>query len=575
MRIAIAQVNPTVGDLEQNANMIVQCIEEARRSGASLILFPELALSGCPLEGLLVNRQFLADSRYALDVVATACLEIVALVGFPESSEEKVYNSAAVLARGRVQATYRKMRLSNGTSLQDGSQFACGEERLLVQLPDAAVALSIGEDWLKGEAAPADIVADLSMCPYFRGKAREREERLRAYARENGVLVVSVNGVGGQDGLVFDGHSMVIAPDGSVLCRAPQFESALLVVDVEARQGVSDTDRAARTKSQAKLRTVKVDPGQGMPNCLGCGFSGGIEVSEGGVVPLLTEEEEIYRALCLGTRDFVRKNGFERVVFGLSGGMDSALVACIAVDALGAARVVGVSMPSRYTSEGTRNDARLIASNLGIEFLEIPIGKVFHAYLDVLAPFFAGLAADTTEENIQARIRANYLMALSNKFGWLVLTTGNKSETAVGYATLYGDTAGGFAVIKDVPKTLVYRLARYRNERDPEHPPIPISVFERPPSAELRPGQTDQDSLPPYELLDAIVEAYVAEGKSVEDIIACGFDPAVVDQVVRLIHKNEYKRRQGPPGVRISSGAFGVDYRLPVTNRYRPRFLVS
>ena len=588
MRIVLAQINTTVGDLEGNARRIIECIEEAQRGSADMVVFPELAISGYPPEDLLLKGHFLSDCRHALDIVAGACLETVAVVGYPEGVDDCVHNAAAVLARGRVADVYRKIFLPNYAVFDERRYFVPGGEVLILQTPRAAVAVNICEDiWYPGGPSEeaglggsgdvrAQIVVNLSMSPYHRRKGHEREDMLRQRARDAGTYVVYVNGVGGQDELIFDGHSVVVGPAGELLCRAPQFREALLVMDLDVpREGPVEgcSDASARTARRTPpmkwpVRLATVGPGTRVPNCMGEGFCGDLRAHGASVGEALSEEAEVYEALCLGTADYVNKNRFQRVVIGLSGGIDSALVACIAVDALGSERVVGVSMPSRYSSAGTRVDARLLAQRLGIEFHEIPIEKVFAVYLEALAEAFAGREADVTEENIQARIRGNYLMALSNKFGWLVLTTGNKSETAVGYSTLYGDMAGGFAVIKDVPKTLVYRLSRYRNDRDPVEGPIPETTIDRAPSAELRAEQTDQDSLPPYEVLDRIVEAYVVRDESVEEMVAVGLDRAVVERVVRMIDVNEYKRRQAAPGIRITPKAFGKDRRLPITNRY-------
>lgn len=607
MKIALAQIDSTVGDLEGNAGLVAGAIEEAQRAGVDLVAFPELVISGYPPEDLLLKSHFLRDCTHALSEAATACTETVAVVGLPLAEGGRVYNAAAIIARGRVQTVYRKLLLPNYAVFDEKRYFTPGQEVLVLELPAGRVGINICEDiWYPGgptemaaAGAAAGVVVNTSMSPYHLGKGQEREDMLVIRAREAGAYVVYVNGVGGQDELVFDGHSLVITPQGQVVCRAPQFEQALLVVDLDlsaaaiapqapatpgsaqtpAPSGNAEAPDSAQASGGSEsllqpwpIRVEKVDPGRNLPNCLGTGPQRGIRACAGAVGPPLELEAEVYRALCLGTGDYVDKNRFSRVVIGMSGGIDSALVACIAADALGPQRVVAVSMPSRYTSPGTRSDAKIISENLGIEFMELPIEQVFSCYLEALSGPFQGREPDVAEENIQARIRGNYLMALSNKFGWIVLTTGNKSETAVGYSTLYGDMAGGFAVIKDVPKTLVYRLARYRNSLDPNPDgshPIPESIIVRPPSAELRPDQLDQDSLPPYEVLDRIIDAYVVRDQSVDSIVASGIERREVERVARMIDSNEYKRRQAAPGVRITPKAFGKDRRLPITNRYR------
>ncbi|NLT36196.1 MAG: NAD+ synthase [Gaiellales bacterium] len=591
MKLALAQINPTVGDLEGNSALVARVIEEAQRAGADLVAFPELAISGYPPEDLLLKSHFVRDCAHALAEAATACTSTVAVIGCPLEEDGLVYNVAAVVARGRVQAVYRKILLPNYAVFDEKRYFVPGDEVLILDLPGGCVAVNVCEDiWYAGGPSEAAVaghaaaIVNISMSPYHVGKGHEREQMLAERVRETGVPFAYVNGVGGQDELVFDGHSLVTTHQGEVLCRAPQFQEALVLVDLGlSRQGAelpqAETARHAadagdqRTQDDGDrgrwpVRVVRIDPGCNVPNCMGAAFRTELRASCAGVGDSLPLEAEVYGALCLGVRDYVEKNRFRRVVMGMSGGIDSAFVACVAADALGPERVVAVSMPSRYTSEGTRSDARTVSEALGVEFREIPIEEVFAAYLNSLAGGFAGREPDVTEENIQARIRGNLLMALSNKFGWLVLTSGNKSEMAVGYATLYGDMAGGFAVIKDVPKTLVYRLARYRNTLGSGSGPLPESILTRPPSAELRPDQVDQDSLPPYHVLDRIVEAYVVLDESVEEVVAKGLARDEVERVARMIDLNEYKRRQAAPGVRITPKAFGKDRRLPITNRY-------
>jgi NAD+ synthase (glutamine-hydrolysing) len=577
VRFAIAQVDPTVGDLRGNTDMVISCIEESVRGGAALVAFPELVVSGYPPEDLLLKEHFLHDCRRALDEAATAALQIVALVGVPLLEEGRLFNATAVLAGGRVRGFYRKMRLPNYAVFDEQRYFTPGDRVLVLQTPDARVGVNVCEDiWYPGgpteEAAHgggAEVVINTSMSPYHHGKGRDREAMLSARAADAGAYVVYVNGVGGQDELVFDGQSLVFSPGGELMYRAPQFREALLLVDLDTGEacGTSGRRRAPETREFDLLELMP--PARPCPSCSGTAFRTERRAEPARVEATLDPSAEVYRALCLGVGDYVRKNRFHGVVIGMSGGVDSALTACVAVDSLGADRVTGVSMPSRYTSQGTRSDARVECERLGIRFMELPIEAVFEAYLATLREPFTGLAPDVAEENIQARVRGNLLMALSNKFGWLVLTTGNKSEIAVGYTTLYGDMAGGFAVIKDVPKTMVYELARHRNSLSRGDPPIPVSVLERPPSAELRSNQTDQDSLPSYEVLDQIIEAYVVRDESVGEMAAAGLDRGEVERMVALIDRNEYKRRQAAPGVRITAKAFGKDRRLPITNRYR------
>jgi NAD+ synthase (glutamine-hydrolysing) len=579
VRVALAQINPTVGDLAGNADRVVACIHQARRSGARVVAFPELVISGYPPEDLLLKDHFVDDCREALDRVLPATEGIVALVGLPLEDRGGTGNAVAVLADGLLRATYHKIWLPNYAVFDEDRYFQPGDRLLLLDLGGIRVSVNVCEDiWCDGgpteEAAllgGAEVVFNLSMSPYHRGKGRDREAMLVQRARDSGAFIAYVNGVGGQDELVFDGESFVIDPRGEVLVRGPQFQEALLLVDLES-DGAGALRGTAHASGRWPLDRVEVllkDPARGSPFAPPADADLPCTPSMGTPLEPLDPHAEVYGALCLGVRDYVTKNGFEHVVIGMSGGIDSALTACIAVDALGADHVTAVSMPSRYSSPGTRSDACLASERLGVAFLELSIERVFEAYLELLAPVFAGRSADLAEENIQARIRGNLLMALSNEYGWLVLTTGNKSEMAVGYATLYGDMAGGFAVIKDVPKTLVYALSVYRNTLGPGEGPIPRTVIERPPSAELRPDQTDQDSLPPYEILDQIIEAYVVLDESVDEIVARGLDRDVVEQTVSMIDRNEYKRRQAAPGVRITPKAFGKDRRLPLTNRYR------
>jgi NAD+ synthase (glutamine-hydrolysing) len=570
LRISLHQTNMTVGDIAGNAKRIRDGLRAAREANVQVALFPELAITGYPPEDLLLKEHFLAGAREALEELAEEAQDLVAVVGFPERAED-VYNAAAVLADGEVKFVYRKMRLPNYGVFDEVRYFQAGESGAVMEVDGVRVGLTICEDiWVPGaplldEAlAGAEIVVNLSASPYDRGKGTRRERMLVQRARDNLCAIAFCALVGGQDELVFDGQSCVIDHTGAVLARASQFAEHMLIANVDPHAARAARLRDTRQRPAAREAEGRVD----QCGTFTTGAAGAAEQVEGEVAELLDPESEVYAALVLGTRDYVSKNGFEHIVLGLSGGVDSSLVLVIAVDALGADKVTTVTMPSRYSSEGTRSDAKTLADNLGVELLELPIEDPMHAYDELLEPCFEGREPDITEENLQARIRGNLLMALSNKFNWLVLTTGNKSEMSVGYSTLYGDSAGGFAVIKDVPKLLVYRLIDVRAKRDPESP-IPETIVTRPPSAELRPDQKDEDSLPPYEILDAIIEGYVELDLGRDGLVARGFEPEAVDRIIRLIDLAEYKRRQNPPGIKITTRAFGRDRRMPITNRYR------
>jgi NAD+ synthase (glutamine-hydrolysing) len=570
LRIALSQLNATVGDIAGNAARIAADISRARDAGAQLVCFPELALTGYPPEDLLLKESFLAGARTALDELAAGVEGIVAIVGYPERAED-VYNAAGVLADGALRATYRKMHLPNYGVFDELRYFQSGPGGATIEIDGVTVGLTVCEDiWQPGpplseEAlAGARLIVNLSASPYHAGKGPEREQMIAQRAKDNLAVVAFCGLVGGQDELVFDGHSLVVDHEGTVIARAPQFEEALLIVDVDTSAAGAARLRDTRQRPAARearsevisLGAFDVHPAPADPPS-----------APPPPPPLLDPIAEIYAALVLGTRDYTTKNGFEHVVLGLSGGIDSTLVALIAVDALGADRVTCVTMPSQFSSEGTRGDAHALAANLGVEIHELPISPLMVDYDATLGELFAGREPDLAEENLQARIRGNLLMALSNKFGWLVLTTGNKSEMSVGYSTLYGDSAGGFAVIKDVPKQLVYELARHRDERAGGGL-VPPELFTRAPSAELRADQRDDDSLPPYEILDAILEGYVEHDLDREQLIAHGLPAADVDRVIRLVDLAEYKRRQQPPGIKITTRAFGRDRRMPITNRY-------
>jgi NAD+ synthase (glutamine-hydrolysing) len=569
MRVALAQINATVGDISGNEAKLREQLARAREAGAQLALFPELAVTGYPPEDLLLKEHFLADARAAVERIAADAQGIVALVGFPERADD-AYNSAAVLADGGIQGIYRKVNLPNYGVFDELRYFQRGPGGAILEVDGVKVGLTVCEDiWVPGppmtdEAlAGARLVLNVSASPYQAGKGRQREQMIAQRARDSLAAVAFCALVGGQDELVFDGHSFVVDHDGTVIARAAQFDEELLVCDVDVE--AAGAARLRDTRARPAAREVAPEVAD-----LGSFATEGRsdQAAPGGpVAELLDADAEIYAALVLGTRDYVTKSGFEHVVIGLSGGIDSTLVALVAVDALGPECVTCVTMPSPYSSQGTRDDARVLAENLSVELLELPIGEAMAGYDELLGEVFAGRERDITEENLQARIRGNLLMALSNKFGWLVLTTGNKSEMSVGYSTLYGDSAGGFAVIKDVPKLLVYRLVAERARRDPESP-VPESIVTRAPSAELRPDQRDQDSLPPYEVLDAILEGYVEQDLGREQLIARGLPQADVDRVIRLVDLSEYKRRQNPPGIKVTSKAFGRDRRVPIVNRY-------
>jgi NAD+ synthase (glutamine-hydrolysing) len=536
VRIALGQVDPTVGDLERNVDLLVEWTARATEASADVVVFPELAITGYPPEDLVLRHAFVEDNLEALARLARETAGGAAvLVGFVDRSDRGIHNAAALVANGAVAERYHKIKLPNYGVFDERRTFTPGDRASAVRIGDTDLGISVCEDaWTPG--APFDayataripVILNINGSPYHRGKAADREEICRARALETNAWIVYVNMVGGQDELVFDGGSIVVAPDGSVRHRAQRFAEDLLIVDIDGELSAAD-DRPAWAP----------------------------------------EPEEVYRALELGVRDYVRKNGFREVVLGLSGGVDSAFVATLAADALGAEAVRGVAMPSRYSSPGSLEDAKDLAQRLQIRFDVLEIDGAFQAYLDTLAEPFAGTPAGLAEENVQARIRGNLLMALSNRFGSLVLVTGNKSENAVGYATLYGDMAGGFAPIKDVPKTLVYELVRWRNAQGPASGPIPERTVTKPPSAELRPDQKDTDSLPPYEVLDPIIEAYVEDDGSPEEIVAQGADPELVERVIAMIDRSEYKRRQAAPGIKITPKAFGRDRRMPITNRYR------
>jgi NAD+ synthase (glutamine-hydrolysing) len=572
MRLALAQINTVVGDLDGNRERILNRLEEAKDADADLVLFPELAVTGYPPEDLLLRPGFIRAAERSLDEIARGARGITALVGTPHFDRD-LYNACAVCTAGEVKAIYRKRFLPNYGVFDEDRYFAPGHDLVLLEHGDVLIGPTICEDvWQPGPPATelalagAQLIANLSASPFHLGKEREREQMLATRARDNVAFVAFVNAVGGQDELIFDGHSVVLDDNGEVLARAPGFEETLLIVDVEPTVAIARRLRDVRRRALARDRGEPLDlptihVGSPRPSTNG-------KPAEAQIAPLLDELEQMRRGLELALRDYVDKNGFREVVIGVSGGIDSALTAALAVEALGPDRVHLVSMPSRFSSEATRRDARQLAENLGADFRELPIEPIVEAFDQTLAQSFEGHERDLTEENVQARTRGVLLMALSNKHGWLVVATGNKSELAVGYATLYGDMAGGFALLKDVFKTDVFRLAKHLNERAGREL-IPSSTIQRAPSAELRADQLDEDSLPPYPALDRVLEAYVEQDRSREDLMTDGFDRDTVERALGMIDRAEYKRRQAPPGVKLRPKAFGRDRRVPITNRWR------
>jgi NAD+ synthase (glutamine-hydrolysing) len=570
----MAQINTTVGDFTGNIDKITNTIKLARSSGVDVLTFPELAICGYPPEDLLFKPEFIANNLKSLDKIVKESSGIDIVIGFVDG-KEKIYNAAAIIHDGKLAGVYHKIYLPNYGVFDEDRYFQAGKECPVYIIGGINIGVNICEDiWYEDGPAKtqalsgAELIVNISASPYHFGKGNVREQMVKSRASANLAIIAFTNLIGGQDELVFDGNSLIVDEKGKLLTRGKQFEEDLIITDLDTESVRQARLDVARWRKETVLYEEQ-----------------GGEISEKVLIsdqPLNIKKpkistrkvivngfpEEVYNALVLGTRDYIRKNGFSKVLVGLSGGLDSSLVATVAVDALGKENVVGVAMPSQYSSPGSVSDAELLADNLGIELLTVPIEETYKSYMGIMADSFKGRKPDVTEENLQARIRGNILMALSNKFGWLVLTTGNKSEMATGYSTLYGDMAGGFAVIKDIPKTMAYQLAEYRNSLE-KHELIPKSVMMKPPSAELRPDQKDTDTLPPYELLDPIMTAYVEEDKSVRQIIDMGYDEAAVKQVARLVDNSEYKRRQAPPGIKITPRAFGRDRRLPITNKFK------
>ncbi|HVD13519.1 MAG TPA: NAD+ synthase [Actinomycetota bacterium] len=572
LRLAGAQINPVVGDIDGNADRILAAYADAVGHGAHLVVFPELTVTGYPPEDLVFKPSFLAASQAMMQRLARETDETAAVFGFVEPTPAGPANAAALCAHGRVLGVYHKILLPNYGVFDEERYFVPGDELLLARFGGVEVAVTICEDlWFpwgpmaSAAAAGAEVVVSLNASPYRLEKGDRLAPMLATRAADHGTHLFWVNQYGGQDELIFDGQSAYVDPQGRTLARASAFAEELLLVDLSLEEGATArlSDRPRRspvTDARPALGVRRVQVTENLPDP-------GAPVGQR-LAPTLGTEEEVYRALVTATRDYVGKNGFSSVLIGLSGGIDSSLVAAVATDALGRDRVTGVAMPSAHSSEGSVTDARAVAANLGIRLQVLPIVEPVEAFLSVLKEPFAGTEEGVAEENLQARARGVLLMGLSNKFGSLVLNTGNKSELAVGYCTLYGDMAGGFAVIKDVPKTLVYELARWRNEAGVV---IPQSVLDKPPSAELRPGQVDSDSLPPYEVLDPVLEGYVEGDLSIDELVTQGFDRELVERVIRLVDGAEYKRRQAPPGPKVTGRAFGKDRRLPITNRFRGR----
>jgi len=568
MRLALAQINSVVGDVDGNAAKVVSWMERARDANADLVLFPELVVTGYPPEDLLLRPGFIRAARRAVEAIAKATHGVTVLVGAPHLDAD-LFNACFVLAHGEIRCIYRKRYLPNYGVFDEDRYFAPGYDNFLLRFGDVLVGPTICEDiWQPGPPATdlalagAQLIANISASPFHVGKDREREEMLKVRATDNSCFVALCNAVGGQDELIFDGHSVVLDDEGEVLARAAGFEEELLVVDLDPVAAVGrrlrDVRRRALARERVEVTATEFELAPPREQA---------EAAHPELAPQLDDLEQMRLALELGLHDYVEKNGFGDVVIGISGGIDSALTAALCVEALGPERVHGVSMPSRYSSEGTRGDAQSLAESLGIDFRELPIEPMVDAYNEALAETFTGRDSDLTEENLQARVRGTLLMALSNKFGWLVIATGNKSELSVGYSTLYGDLAGGFALIKDVYKTDVFRLSKWLNERAGREL-IPASIIDRAPSAELRADQLDEDSLPPYPKLDKVLEAYVELDRSREELSQDGFDEEVVDRALAMIDRAEYKRRQAPPGVKLRPKAFGRDRRTPITNRW-------
>ncbi len=574
LRLALAQINPTVGDFEGNVSRIVSYIDESVKAGAQIVVFPELAITGYPPEDLLLKPQFIEDNLNALKRVQKKVKDIIAIVGFVDRKDD-IYNAAAVMYNRKLIDTYHKMYLPNYGVFDEVRYFQAGTRCPIYKIGDTCFGITICEDIWYPEGptriqalAGAEVIININASPYRIGKGKFRENMLSTRALDSIAIIVYLNTAGGQDELVFDGDSMILDQNGHIIARGQQFKEDLIIIDLNLDAVSMKRLHAPRRRQEVvkleketvEVITIPVEKKLHEERSMPCPLLMEYRVLE----PL----EEIYEALVLGTSDYVRKNGFKGVVIGQSGGVDSSLVSSLAVDAIGKENVTGLFMPSPYTSKESREDAYALAKNLGIKIIEIPIDSIFKSYIDTLKKEFSGLPEDITEENIQARIRGNILMAFSNKFKWLVLTTGNKSEMSVGYATLYGDMAGGFAVIKDVPKTIVYELCKWKNTKE-SMVVIPERVFRKEPSAELKPNQKDTDTLPPYTVLDPILKAYIEDDRGFEEILSLGCEAECAQKVIRMVDTSEYKRRQAPPGIKITQRALGRDRRFPITNKYK------
>jgi len=572
LNLALAQVNHVVGDFEGNFQKIVSYIKRAKKAGADIVAFPEMCLTGYPPEDLLLKPEFIKENQKYLHKILPYTRDITVIVGFVDH-EDDIYNAAAILHEGELVGIYHKIFLPNYGVFDENRYFQAGHKVQVFIINDVRVGINICEDiWYPGGPTReqslyggAEVIINISSSPYHYGKAHARLRMLSTRAEDNGVIVAYINSVGGQDELVFDGNSMIISEEGTLLAKSPSFEEDLLLLTLQPENVFNERIHDPRRRKE-KLYTSPEWQMETIP-LKTISKSQKNKLANGQITDFLNQEEEVYKALQTGLRDYVGKNLFKKVLVGISGGIDSALVASIAVETLGKHNVVGVAMHSQFTSKESKVDARKLAANHGFKLLEIPIDALYRNFLAQMKSVFKKASPDITEENIQARIRGNILMALSNKFGWLVLATGNKSEISVGYCTLYGDMVGGFSILKDVYKTMVYRLADYRNEQA-GFDIIPKRIITKAPSAELKPDQKDTDSLPPYSILDPILRAYVEEDLAMKEIIEMGYEPQTVEKVIKLVDGNEYKRRQAAPGIKITHRAFGKDRRFPITNRF-------